>query len=164
MCVCKYTILPTHAKVSYLKLWKHLQNPSQVYKFSHWKLPVHTSVPPFISTKFQKHPVSCTTTMPGENTMLWHAFYVLPLLHPCMDGSSSVRKRALQKRVPQSLPSSTSLFSAAVPLRVNKSDINVAKQNQAGQMKVNLMVCKLGFSAWQTESELICLWQPQWKD
>lgn len=42
-------------------------------------------------------------------------------------------ERALQEGVTQSLPSSTS-FSATVLLGGNKSDIKVAKQNQAGQM------------------------------
>lgn len=93
--------------------------------------------------------------------MLWHAFSVLSLLHPCTDGSTSMGERALQERVPQSLLSSSGVFSAAVFLVVSKSDIKVAKQNQAGQMKVNLMACKLGFSIWQTESELISVWQQQ---
>lgn len=39
-----------------------------------------------------------------------------------------------------------SIFSAVVLFGVNKSDTKVAKQNQAGQMKVNLIACKLGFS------------------
>lgn len=74
--------------------------------------------------------------------MLLHAFHVLPLLHHYADGGTSIGEVVLQERVPESLPSSTSLVSVSVVLGMNKSNIMVVKQNWAGQTRVNLMACR----------------------
>lgn len=125
----------------------------------------------YICPIFHKHQIPKTSTIMYHH-YAWGKYHALTWflcttstasLH-IWDGSTSMGERALHKRVSQPLPSSTSGFSAAVLLGVSKSDIKVAKQNQAGQTKVNLIACKLGLSTWQTESKLISLWQQQRKD
>lgn len=74
--------------------------------------------------------------------MLLRAFYILPLLHPYADRSTSIGEAALQGRECQYLPSSSTLVSVSVLLGMNKSNIRVVKQNWPDQMKVNLMACK----------------------
>lgn len=65
--------------------------------------------------------------------MLLRAFYVLPLLHPYADRSTSIGEAALQGRECQYLPSSSSLVSVSVLLGMNKSnscETELARSNE----------------------------------
>lgn len=106
---------------------------------------------------------------PNSKSIQYHTLPLCPGKIPCFDMFFMYYLCCIPawmeahrwERECHTLPSSTSLFSAAVLLGMNRSNIKVAKQNQVGRMKVNLMACKLGFSTWQTESKLISLCQQQ---